>query len=60
MFNMIMVFGIAIRGMYPWPIILYVNTSDQPISILTPLIAILDRLKNVFYGKLDKIEQVPI
>ena len=59
-FNMIMVFGIGIRGMYPWPIILYVNTSDQPISILTPLIAVLDRLKNTFYGKLDKIEQVPI
>lgn len=59
-FNMIMVFGIGIRGMYPWPIILYVNTSDQPISILTPLIAVLDRLKNTFYGKLDKMEQVPI
>ena len=55
-----MVFGIGIRGMYPWPIILYVNVSDQPISILTPLIAILDRLKNTFYGKLDSIEQVPI
>lgn len=60
MFNMIMVFGIGIRGMYPWPIILYVNVSDQPISVLTPLIAILDRLKNVFYGKLDSIEQTPI
>ena len=59
-FGIIMVFGIGIRGMYPWPIILYVNVSDQPISILTPLIAILDRLKNTFYGKLDSIEQVPI
>ena len=60
MFNMLIVFGIAIRGMYPWPIILYLNTSNQPISILTPLVAILERLKNVFYAKLDKIEQVPI
>ena len=42
MFNMLIVFGIAIRGMYPWPIILYLNTSNQPINILTPLVAILD------------------
>lgn len=60
MFNLLIVFGIAIRGMYPWPIILYLNTSDQPISILTPLIAILEKLKNVFFAKLDQIEQMPI
>ena len=59
-FNMIIVFGIAIRGMYPWPIILYLNTSDQPISILTPLIAIVERLKTVFNQKINKLEYVPI
>lgn len=60
MFNLLIVFGIAIRGMYPWPIILYLNTSDQPISVLTPLVAILDQLKDTFYGKLEQIEQAPI
>ena len=60
LFNMLIVFGIAIRGMYPWPIILYLNTSNQPINILTPLVAILEQLKNVFYAKLDQIELVPI
>lgn len=59
-FNMLIVFGIAIRGMYPWPIILYLNTSNQPINILTPLVAILEQLKNVFYAKLDEIELLPI
>ena len=60
MFNMLIVFGIAIRGMYPWPIILYLNTSNQPINILTPLVAILDQLKDAFYSKLGQIEQIPI
>lgn len=59
-FNMVIVFGIAIRGMYPWPIILYLNTSDQPISILTPLIAVLRKLKTVFNKKINKIEYKPL
>lgn len=60
MFNLLMVFGIAIRGMYPWPIILYLNTSDQPISILTPLIAVLDQLKETFYKKINNIETTSV
>ena len=60
MFHMVIVFGIAIRGMYPWPIILYLNTSDQPISILTPLVATLDKLKTVFNQTINKIEWEPI
>lgn len=59
-FNMVIVFGLAIRGMYPWPIILYLNTSDQPISVLTPLVAIIDRLKTIFNQKINKLEYQPI
>jgi hypothetical protein len=47
-YNMVIVFGIAIRGMYPWPVILYLNTSNEPISVLTPLVAITKRLKTIF------------
>lgn len=59
-FNMIIVFGIAIRGMYPWPIILYINTSDQPVSILTPLVAAIDRLKTIFNQKINNLVNIPI
>ena len=59
-FNLVIVFGISIRGMYPWPIILYLNTSDSPASILTPLIAIVNRLKTVFKEKINTLELVPI
>ena len=57
---MIIVFGIAIRGMYPWPIILYINTSDQPVSILTPLVAAIDRLKTIFNQKINNLVNIPI
>lgn len=59
-FNLLIVFGIAIRGMYPWPIILYLNTSDQPASILTPLIGILNNLRRVLSQQIDNISNLPI
>jgi hypothetical protein len=59
-FNMIVVFGLAVRGMYPWPIVLYINTSNQPISILTPLVAAVERLKIVFKQKINNLEQQPV
>ena len=59
-FNLLIVFGIAIRGMYPWPIILYLNTSDQPASILTPLISILNNLRRVLSQQIDNISNLPI
>ena len=59
-FNLLIVFGISIRGMYPWPIILYLNTSDQPASILTPLIGILNNLRLALRNQLDNIQNLPI
>lgn len=59
-FNMVIVFGLAIRGMYPWPIILYLNTSDSPISVLTPLVAIVNRLKTIFKQKINQVQNVPV
>lgn len=59
-FNLLIVFGIAIRGMYPWPIILYLNTSDQPASILTPLIGILNNLRLALRQQIDNIQNIPI
>lgn len=59
-FGIIMVFGIAIRGMYPWPIILYVNTTNQPISIMTPLLVVLQQLKDVMNKKLQNLEEVSV
>lgn len=56
LFGIIMVFGIAIRGMYPWPIILYVNTTNQPVSILTPLLVVVNQLKDLLNSTLDQLE----
>ena len=60
MFGIIIVFGIAIRGMYPWPIILYVNTTNQPISILTPLLVVIQQLKDVLNQKLNDLEMIQV
>ena len=60
MFNMVIVFGIALRGMYFSPIILYLNTSDSPISILTPLVSAVDQIKTTFNDKINKLEVLPI
>ena len=56
LFGIIMVFGIAIRGMYVWPIILYVNTTNQPISILTPMLVIIEQIKETINDKLRDLE----
>lgn len=58
-YNMVIVFGIAIRGMYLWPVILYLNTSNEPISVLTPLVAITKRLKTIFNQKINEVEAIP-
>lgn len=60
LFGIIMVFGIAIRGMYPWPIILYVNTTNQPISIMTPLLVVLQQLKDIMNKKLQDLEEISV
>lgn len=39
--DVVMVFGLSIRGMYIWPIVLFVNTSNQFCNVMTPLVAML-------------------
>ena len=60
LFDIVIVFGIAIRGMYISPIVLYVNASDHYASVTTPLIGVIKKLKQVFASKLEKIEYIPI
>jgi len=39
--NLVIVIGLALRGIWPWPVVLFVNCSSTPASYLTPLIAAL-------------------
>lgn len=59
-FNLLIVFGYSFRLMYFSPVILYINTSDQPSSILTPLIGILNQVRNMMNAKIDEISIMPI
>lgn len=59
-FNLLIVFGISFRLMYFSPVILYINTSDQASSVLTPLVGILNQLKDTFNSKIDEITVAPI
>lgn len=43
--NLLIVFGIALRGIYPAPIILMVNLSSHAINALTPIMTGLEALK---------------
>lgn len=43
--NLLVVFGIALRGIYPAPIILLVNLSTHAINALTPVMVALEALK---------------
>lgn len=56
-FNIVIVIGIAIRGIYVFPILLVVNLSDQDLSPLTPLIALLNKVKDMYKAGISTIEQ---
>ena len=60
MFDLTIVFGIAIRGMYIWPIILFVNLSDSYLSIMTPLIAQVKNLLNSMNTKINQLGEISI
>ena len=42
--DVIMVFGLSIRGMYIWPIVLLVNPSNHPCNVTTPLVAVMKNI----------------
>lgn len=54
--NLVIVIGLALRGIWPWPVVLFVNCSSTPASYLTPLIAALQKLRELFQAKIEKIE----
>ena len=60
MFDLTIVFGIAIRGMYIWPIILFVNLSDNYLSIMTPLIAQVKNLYNLMNNKINQLGEISL
>lgn len=55
-----LVFGLSIRGMYIWPIILYVNLSNNYANIMTPLIAILKNILAKIQAKIETLSEAPI
>ena len=57
---MVLVFGLAIRGMYIWPVILYVNCSNSPCNIMTPLVSMLRTIKSKISAKISALSEQPI
>lgn len=60
LFDITIVFGIAIRGMWIWPIVLFVNLSNSTASILTPLIGIVKSLISKLSAKINSLAEKPI
>ena len=56
MFNIVIVFGLAIRGMWIFPIILIVNMSSTAINFLLPLKIAVEKLKEIFSQRLSSME----
>lgn len=59
-FDLTLVFGIAIRGMYIWPIILYVNLGNNYANIMTPLIAVVKNMLAKIQGKIENLSEAPV
>lgn len=59
-FDLTMVFGIAIRGMYIWPIVLFVNLSNQYANIMTALIAQVKSIMSKISAKINSLAEAPI
>ena len=60
MFDIVIVFGISVRGMYVWPIVLFVNLSNQYASITTPLIGMLKTIQATVNAKIEALMELPI
>lgn len=58
--DLTIVFGISIRGMYIWPIILFVNLSDQYANISTALIAQVKNIQSKINAKINSLLEAPI
>lgn len=58
--DIVIVFGITIRGMYIFPCVLYVNCSSVPLSITTALIAALKTIQSKINAKINSLAEKPI
>ena len=58
--DLVIVFGITIRGMYIFPCIFYMNCSSTPLSITTPLIAALKTIQSKINVKINTLMELPI
>ena len=58
--DLVLVAGISIRGMYVWPVFLYVNGSTQWSSILSPLISQLKTVQSKISAKINALAEMPI
>ena len=58
--DLVLVVGLSIRGMYIWPVFLYVNCSQLPLSIMTPLIAQVKSIKSKISAKINGIAELSI
>lgn len=55
-FDLVLVIGLCIRGIYFSPVLLGVNLSSKYLSILVPLVAILKQVREMFYSLIEQIE----
>ena len=46
--DIVLVIGLGLRGIYPWPVLLGVNLSSNYASIMTPLISLLKIVHDLF------------
>lgn len=60
MLDISIVFGLSIRGMYIWPVILFVNCGNMPASIMTPLISQIKSIQSKISAKINAIAEKPI
>jgi len=60
LFDIVIVFGISVRGMYVWPIVLFVNLSNQYASITTPLIGMLKTIQATVNAKMEALMELPV
>ena len=58
--DVVMVFGLSIRGMYIWPVVLFVNTSNQFCNVMTPLVAMLRSIQSKINLKIQSLADLPI
>ncbi|WQJ53889.1 MAG: hypothetical protein [Wendovervirus sonii] len=54
--NVTLVLGLAIRGIWIFPILLVINQNSQPINVIFPAIAALEMTKSIFDRTMSTIE----